>query len=78
MSHGLDYGRMAKKTKKPRLRLDEVLKEKGVTKYKLAQLLRKHTSAVAVYFKEDYNPTFATLVSWAEALNCKVADLIDE
>jgi DNA-binding Xre family transcriptional regulator len=69
---------MGKKTKKPRLRLGEVLKEKGISKYKLAQLLGKHTSAVAVYFKEGYNPTFSTLTSWAEVLECKVSDLIDE
>lgn len=69
---------MAKKTKHPRLRLAEVLRERGISKYRLAQLLGKPTAAVAVYFREGYNPTFQTLMSWAEALDCKIRDLIDE
>lgn len=69
---------MVKKAKRPRLRLAEVLKEKEVSKYKLAKLLKKNSSNVMVYFKETYNPTFSTLVSLAEVLECKVCDLIDE
>jgi predicted transcriptional regulator len=69
---------MTKKRKTPRLRIAEVLKEKGVTKYRLAQLLEKPTSAVTPYFKDSYNPTFSTLVTLAATLECKVRDLIDE
>lgn len=69
---------MAGKKKKIRLRLEEVLKEKGVSKYRFAQLLGKNTSNVAVYFREGYSPNLATLAKWAEVLDCKVKDLIDE
>jgi DNA-binding Xre family transcriptional regulator len=69
---------MGKKRKKPKVNLEAVLKKKGVTKYKFAQMLGKHTSNVSVYFHEDYNPNFSTLVTWAEALDCKVSDFIEE
>lgn len=69
---------MEKKKKKPRICLEKVLKDKGVTKYKFAQLLGKSTANVAVYFRDGYNPNFSTLVKWAEVLRCKVSDFIDE
>ena len=66
------------KRKPVRLRLEEVLKKKGITKYRFAKLLGKSTSHVAVYFREGYRPTLTTLEKWAEVLDCKVKDLIDE
>jgi transcriptional regulator with XRE-family HTH domain len=69
---------MAKKAKKSGLRLEAVLKEKGITKYRLAKLLGKPTSNISVFFRADYDPRFSTIVSWAEAIGCKVRDLIDE
>ncbi len=69
---------MAPKKKKVKLRLEAILKDKGITKYKFAQLLGKTTSNVAVYFRDGYSPNLDTLVKWAEVLDCKVRDLIDE
>jgi transcriptional regulator with XRE-family HTH domain len=68
---------MARK-KKVSLRLAEVLKEKDITKYKFAKLLGKSTSNVSVYFKKDYRPNLATLERWAEVLDCRVTELIEE
>jgi len=67
-----------KRKKAVRLRLTEVLAEKGVTKYRFAKLLGKNTSNVFVYFREGYKPTLATLERWAQVLDCKVRDLIEE
>ncbi|MCC7442670.1 MAG: helix-turn-helix transcriptional regulator [Bdellovibrionales bacterium] len=69
---------MQPRKKRVKLRLDVVLKEKGVSKYKFSKLLNKSTSNVAVYFRKDYNPNLSTLVRWAEVLDCRVRDLIDE
>lgn len=58
--------------------LEAVLEEKGITKYKFAQLLGKNTSNVSVYFCEGCSPNLATMAKWAEVLGCKVRELIDE
>lgn len=64
--------------KKVGLRLEEVLDEKNVTKYRFAKLLGKNTSNIFVYFNKDYNPTLRTKEKWAKILKCKISDLIDE
>lgn len=64
--------------KKLKLRLEDVLKEKGVTKYGFAKLLNKSTSNVAIYFRKDYKPNLSTLEKWAEVLDCKISDFFDE
>lgn len=69
---------MSGKRKKIKLRLEDVLKERKISKYKFAQMLGKTTSNVAVYFREGYSPNLATLTRWAEVLDCKVRDLLDE
>ena len=69
---------MGKKKKKPKINLVAILEKKGITKYRFAQLLGKHTSHISVFVRDDYNPTFSTLVMWAEVLDCKVSDFIEE
>lgn len=69
---------MPVRKKKVKLRLEALLKEKGITKYRFAQLLGKTTSNVAVYFRPGYSPRLDTLIEWAEALDCKVRDFLDE
>lgn len=59
-------------------RKEKILKKKKITKYRFAKLLNIRTANVTVYFKENYNPTFNTLIKWSEILNCKVKDFIDE
>ena len=66
------------KRKKVKIRLDEVLQEKGISKYRFAKLLGKTTSNVAVYFRKDYKPNLSTLEKWAEVLDCKIRDLIED
>lgn len=66
------------KKRNPKLKIKTVLKEYGVSQYQLAQLLELQTQHVTKMVKPDYNPTFNTLVRIAEAVGCKVADLIDE
>lgn len=66
---------MSKKTIK--LKLEVMLKKKGITKYKFAQMLGKPTSDVARYFRKNYKPALTTLEKWAEVLGCKVTDLIE-
>lgn len=58
--------------------MDQVLKEKGVTKYRFAKMLGLNTSNVSVYFKKDYKPNLSTLERWAGVLDCKVKDLFEE
>lgn len=66
------------KEKKVKLRLEAILKKKGITKYGFAKLLGKTTSNVAVYFREGYSPTLSTMEKWASVLDCKVRDFLDE
>lgn len=63
---------------KVKIRLEKVLKEKGITKYRFAKMLGKSTSNVAVYFRKDYRPNLSTLEQWANVLNCSVKDLIED
>ena len=64
--------------KKPRIVLERVLKAKPMSKYEFSKRLGVQTSNTAKYFKKGYNPKFDTLVRWAEVLECKVCDLIEE
>lgn len=61
-----------------KLKLGQILEKKGMTKYRFAKLLGKSTSHVSVYFKKGYKPNLSTMEKWAEVLNCKVSDLLDE
>lgn len=61
-----------------KLRLAEVLKEKGVSKREFARRLKVDSATVFRYVRSGYNPTFATLDKFARALHCRVADLIEE
>lgn len=61
-----------------RVRLNEVLKQKKITKYAFAKLIGAETSNVAKYFKPDYDPKLSTIAKWAKALNVSVKDLIQD
>ncbi|MEZ4749343.1 MAG: helix-turn-helix transcriptional regulator [Bdellovibrionota bacterium] len=58
--------------------LEEVLKKKGISKYKFAQMLGVHQPTVFRYLKPDYDPKFSTLERWAKVLDCKIKDLFKE
>lgn len=64
--------------KKAKLNIKAALKKQGVSQYELAQRLGLQTQHTTKMVKADYNPTFATLVKVANAIDCKVADLIEE
>jgi len=61
-----------------RLKLDEVRKKKGITKYAFAKALELEPSNVQPFFKPGYNPKLKTMSEWAAALGCKISDLFDE
>lgn len=61
-----------------KLKLDRVLKEKGITKYGFAKALDLKPPSVQQFFREGYNPKLQTMAEWAVALNCKISDLFDE
>ena len=61
-----------------KLRLSEALLEKKVSKREFARRLNVDSATVFRYFRRGYNPTFETLAKFAKALNCKIADLIEE
>lgn len=61
-----------------KLRLEEVLKKKRISKYKFAQLLRVPDYAVYRFFRPGYDPKLSRLAQWAKVLNCKISDLYKE
>jgi transcriptional regulator with XRE-family HTH domain len=63
---------------KPKLILAEVLKKHGLSKRQFAIRLGAHYHSVFQFFKPNYNPTFKTMKRWADAIGCKVRDLIKE
>ena len=69
---------MTNTTKKAKLILEKVLKKKGMSKYEFSKRLGITTSNSARYFRKGFNPTLKTLNRWAEVLECKVSDLIEE
>ncbi len=60
------------------LRLAEMLKKNGVSKREFARRLKVDSAMVFRYFREGYNPTLSTLDKFAEALQCKIAELIED
>ncbi|MBL7663561.1 MAG: helix-turn-helix transcriptional regulator [Bacteriovoracaceae bacterium] len=69
---------MSNNNKKPNLNLEKALKAKGMSKYEFSKRLGVQTSNSARYFKKGFNPTLNTLIKWAEVLECKISDLIEE
>jgi DNA-binding XRE family transcriptional regulator len=61
-----------------KLKLDKVLKEKGITKYGFAKALDLKPPSVQQFFREGYNPKLQTMAEWAVALDCEISDLFDE
>ena len=58
--------------------LGEVLKKKGISKYKLAKLLGEHYTNVFRYFRKGYDPKLSKLAFLAKRLGVRVKDLIKE
>lgn len=61
-----------------KLRLQQILDSKGITKYGFAKALEVRPPTVQQFFKEGYNPKLSTLAEWAVVLNCHISELIDE
>lgn len=68
----LYIGRMAK------ILLEEMLKKKGISKYRFAKMLGVHQPTIFRYLKPDYDPKFSSLERWAKVLGCKIRDLYKE
>jgi len=58
--------------------LEQVLRNKVVSQYKLSQLLKISTGEVSRWCKSDHNPTLKTLNKIADVLGVRVSDLLDE
>ncbi len=58
--------------------LAKVLKEKKISKYRFAQLIKVPSSNVARYFKAGYDPRLSTIEKWANALDVSVKDLVED
>ncbi len=61
-----------------KLKLNKILKEKGITKYGFAKALDLKPPSVQQFFRDGYNPKLQTMAEWATCLNCKISDLFDE
>jgi transcriptional regulator with XRE-family HTH domain len=62
----------------PKIILASVLKQKKITKYQFAKLLKQEYYSVFRYFRPGYDPKFSTLQKWAKVLKVRVRDLIKE
>lgn len=58
--------------------LSKILKEKKITKYRFAKMLKMESSNLTKVFKIGYDPKLSTLEKWAKALNVSVIDLIED
>ncbi len=61
-----------------KLKLDQILKQKKMSKYKLAQILGLPTASIFRYFKPEYDPKLSTLEKWAKVLGVRIRDLYEE
>ena len=61
-----------------KLRLDQILKQKHISKYAFAKMLSLPTSSVFRYFKPEYDPKLSTLERWAKILEVRIRDLYIE
>ena len=71
-TYAIQNGWMAK------LCLTKVLKEKKVTKYRFAKLIRSDYANIVRFFRADADPKLSTLGKWAKALDVSVKDLIED
>lgn len=60
-----------------KLRVKQVLRKKGITQYKLAQILKVTPNEIGRLCQEDYNPTLRTLLRVAEALDVGLDELVE-
>lgn len=60
------------------LRLEEMLKKRKMSRYRFAQLEKKHYNTVVRYFRDGYDPKLSTLERWARILKCRIRDLYRE
>jgi transcriptional regulator with XRE-family HTH domain len=61
-----------------KLILGQMLAKRKLSKRQFAKRLGIDYSGVFQFFRPGYNPTLKTLTRWAQALGCKVRDLIKE
>ena len=61
-----------------KLKLDQILKQKKLSKYALSKLLGLPTASIFRYFKPEYDPKLSTLEKWANVLGVRIRDLYEE
>jgi transcriptional regulator with XRE-family HTH domain len=64
--------------KKAKLRIRKVLDQYKVSQYELAKRMGLQTQHVTKMIKDGYNPQFETLLRIADAIGCKVTELIED
>lgn len=61
-----------------KLKLEEVLKKKKISKRGFAKMLGIDYSNVFRFFREDYNPKLSVLAEWAHVLGVEIGSLYEE
>ena len=61
-----------------KLRLKEILEQRGITSASFATMVGIHKVSVSYIINGKQMPSVETLERFARALECKVADLLDE
>lgn len=61
-----------------KIRLEAVLREKGISKRGFAKLLGIDYANVFRFFRKGYDPKLSTLQEWAKTLGVKISDLYEE
>ncbi len=69
---------MKKRKKSPRLIIDKIMKEKGLSNSDLSNALGLKNPSSAHRFKVSQKMTFPTMIKIAKVLKVKVRDLIEE
>ena len=60
------------------LKLEKILREKGISKRQFSKMLQEDESNVYRYFRNGYDPKLSTLKKWATKLKLTVEDLVKE
>lgn len=61
-----------------KLRIKEIMEEKGITSAAIAQMVGIHKVSVSNIINGKQQPAFDTLLKFAEVLNVRVGELFDD
>jgi transcriptional regulator with XRE-family HTH domain len=61
-----------------KMRLDKVLERKGISKRQFSKMLQEDEPNVYRYFRDGYDPKLSTLMKWADKLDMRATELVEE